>query len=110
MAGTGATVTGLGALIRGVAERSAPDTAAAAWGCDRATSGRRTAIKPEQTEHRARTPRSGTLAGSTRKMVEHWGQVTFMASSRAAGVLATRSTPDLVITATTIGNEYRARQ
>jgi len=34
-----------------------------------------------QTEHRARTPPVGTLAGSTRNTVEQLGQVTFIAAS-----------------------------
>lgn len=37
-----------------------------------------TGITPPQVEHRARTPPSGTLAGSTRKTVEHCGQLTFI--------------------------------
>src|SRR5690606_11816821 len=45
-----------------------------------AESGRRTAISPPHTEQRARTPRSGTLAGSTRNTVAHCGQVTFIGS------------------------------
>ncbi|HEV7706354.1 MAG TPA: hypothetical protein VGO46_18805 [Gemmatimonadaceae bacterium] len=36
------------------------------------------AITPPHTEHRARTPASGILAGSTRKTELHSGQVTFM--------------------------------
>ena len=38
------------------------------------------AITPPHTEHRARTPASGILAGSTRKTELHSGQVTFMRS------------------------------
>jgi len=36
------------------------------------------AITPPQTEHRARTPVDGTLAGSTRNTERHSGQLTFM--------------------------------
>ncbi|HYB41746.1 MAG TPA: hypothetical protein VEL75_08260 [Candidatus Methylomirabilis sp.] len=36
------------------------------------------AITPPQTEQRARMPLIGTLAGSTRKIDPHSGQVTFM--------------------------------
>jgi hypothetical protein len=35
-------------------------------------------MTPPQTEQRARTPVAGTLAGSTRKMERHSGQVTFI--------------------------------
>ena len=35
-------------------------------------------ITPLQTEHRARTPEGGTLAGSTRKMERQSGQLTFI--------------------------------
>lgn len=37
-----------------------------------------TCMTPPHTEHRARTPPSGTRSGSTRKMDRHSGQVTFM--------------------------------
>src|SRR5689334_10774672 len=37
-------------------------------------------ITPLQTEHRARTPFGGTLAGSTRKIERQSGQLTFIHS------------------------------
>ena len=37
-----------------------------------------TGITPLQAEHRARTPPVGTFAGSTRYVVEHCGQLTFI--------------------------------
>jgi hypothetical protein len=37
-----------------------------------------TGITPLQAEHRARTPPGGTFAGSTRYVVEHCGQLTFI--------------------------------
>ena len=37
-----------------------------------------TGITPPQAEHRARTPPAGTFAGSTRYVVEHCGQLTFI--------------------------------
>jgi hypothetical protein len=44
------------------------------------------AITPPHTEHRARTPASGILAGSTRNTELHSGQVTFMRwDSRVSG-------------------------
>ncbi len=39
------------------------------------------AITPPHTEHRARTPPNGILAGSTRKIEPHSGQMTFIAFS-----------------------------
>ena len=36
------------------------------------------AITPPHTEHRARTPPSGILAGSTRKIEPHSGQIAFI--------------------------------
>ncbi|HEY3133343.1 MAG TPA: hypothetical protein VGJ47_01830 [Gemmatimonadaceae bacterium] len=39
-------------------------------------------ITPLHTEHRARTPEGGTLAGSTRKMERQSGQLTFIHSLR----------------------------
>src|SRR5690606_23085531 len=39
---------------------------------------------PPQTEHRARTPTSGTLTGSTRKTLRHSGQLTFINPLQAA--------------------------
>ena len=48
-------------------------------GVDRATvSAIPTGITPLQAEQRARTPPSGTFAGSTRYVVEHCGQLTFI--------------------------------
>src|SRR6185436_13503041 len=48
-------------------------------GVDRATvSAIPTGITPLQAEQRARTPPSGTFAGSTRDVVEHCGQLTFI--------------------------------
>src|SRR5690606_485042 len=82
---------------------------AAAAGADDA-SGRRTAISPPHTEQRARTPRSGTLAGSTRNTVAHCGQETFIASSLASRITATGAAADLVIASPAIGHEHRTRQ
>jgi hypothetical protein len=46
-----------------------------------ASASRRTAKTAAQTAHRARTPASGTFAGSTRYTVAQFGQVTFIYSS-----------------------------
>ena len=47
-----------------------------------APDGGETVITPPHTEHRARTPASGILAGSTRKTELHSGQVTFTTDLR----------------------------
>jgi len=44
-----------------------------------------TGITPPQIEHRARTPPGGTFAGSTRKIDEHCGHPTFIASPENSG-------------------------
>jgi hypothetical protein len=46
--------------------------------CRAAVSAMPTGITPLQAEHRARTPPCGTFAGSTRYVVEHCGQLTFI--------------------------------
>jgi hypothetical protein len=70
-----------------------------------AIGGLRTAINPEQTEQRARTPCSGTLAGSTRNTVAHCGQVTFIGSSTAAGVASAGAAPDLHVSPAAVNDK-----
>lgn len=54
---------------------------------------RRTGKTVAHTEQRARTPRSGTLAGSTRKTVEQLGQRTFMVRSSGRRYAPMSSSP-----------------
>ena len=53
----------------------------AAWAGSACLPSRCTPNTALQTEQRARTPASGTLAGSTRNTVAQLGQVTFIALS-----------------------------
>ncbi len=70
---TGVAMGGVGG---GATLATGADTGAA--GAETAGSARRTQNTPLQTEHRARTPAAGTLAGSTRKTVWQEVQVAFM--------------------------------
>ncbi len=69
-AGSGAAGAGAAATVGGVT---------GAGGAPRVSAPTRNTAR--QTEHRARTPPAGTLAGSTRKTVEQLGQVTFIVAS-----------------------------
>ena len=65
-----AALAGRAALARGAVTRPDPNSSS----IDEPTP---TVITPPHTEHRARTPPLGTLAGSTRKTDRHSGQGTF---------------------------------
>ena len=66
-----------GVAAAGVADRAAPDVGVPA------PLGAGIVMTPLQTEHRARTPFGGTLAGSTRKIERQSGQLTFIHSLRS---------------------------